>query len=93
MKKSVIFSVFALFVLLIGGCLTALANEPQGRITAKGTVVDSDNLPVVGAYVVEKGNDRNGAVTDADGRFSIIVILRFGQTLSQVLQPIHLSSV
>lgn len=73
MKKSFIFSVFALFALLIGGCLTALANEPQGRITAKGTVVDSDNLPVVGAYVVEKGNDRNVAVTDADGRFSIIV--------------------
>lgn len=73
MKKSFIFSVCVLLSLALGGCLTALANEPQGRITAKGTVVDSDNLPVVGAYVVEKGNDRNVAVTDADGRFSIIV--------------------
>lgn len=82
MKKSVIFSVFALFVLLIGGCLTALANEPQGRITAKGTVVDSDNLPVVGAYVVEKGNDRNVAVTDADGRFSIIVAEKASLSIS-----------
>ena len=82
MKKSVIISVFALFVLFIGGCLTASANEPQGRITAKGTVVDSDNLPVVGAYVVEKGNDRNVAVTDANGRFSIIVADKASVTIS-----------
>ena len=73
MKKSTLFSAFAILALLIAGCLTALAGEPQNRITAKGTVVDSDNLPVVGAYVVEKGNDRNVAVTDASGRFSIIV--------------------
>ncbi|MCR5547585.1 MAG: TonB-dependent receptor [Bacteroidales bacterium] len=53
--------------------MAAFAAEPQGRITVKGTVVDADNLPVAGAYVVEKGNDRNGTVTDLDGNFSIIV--------------------
>ncbi len=37
----------------------------------KGTVTDSNNEPIIGASVVEKGNTKNGAVTDLDGNFSL----------------------
>lgn len=73
MKKSVLFWSMLLFGLFVAGCLTGYAAEPQGKITAKGTVLDADRAPVVGAYVVEKGNDRNVAVTDGSGRFSLVV--------------------
>lgn len=73
MKKICIFLSMMALCFFVAGNLTGLAAEPQGRITAKGSVIDSDNLPVIGAYIVEKGNDRNVAVTDADGNFSIIV--------------------
>ena len=73
MKKICIFLSMMALCFFMAGNLTGLAAEPQGRITAKGTVIDSDNLPVIGAYIVEKGNDRNVAVTDANGNFSIIV--------------------
>ncbi len=73
MKKICIFLCLMAFGVFMAGSLTGLAAEPQNRITVKGTVIDSDNLPVIAAYVVEKGNDRNGTVTDANGNFSIIV--------------------
>ncbi len=37
----------------------------------KGTVTDSNNEPIIGASVVEKGNTKNGTVTDLDGKFSL----------------------
>lgn len=37
-----------------------------------GHVVDADG-PIIGASVVEKGNPKNGAVTDLDGNFSLNV--------------------
>lgn len=37
----------------------------------QGTVIGSDNEPVIGATVVEKGNKANGTVTDIDGKFSL----------------------
>lgn len=73
MKKICIFLSMMAICFFMAGNLTGLAAEPQGRITAKGTVIDTDNLPVIGAYIVEKGNDRNVTVTDASGKFSIIV--------------------
>lgn len=59
-------------VLIVWGCICAFA-APQARLTVRGKVSDTDNLPVAGAYVVEKGNDRNGVMVDVDGNFSIIV--------------------
>ena len=71
MKKiNVIFSLLCLAILQLAVGFDAYA---QGKITAKGTVIDADAVPVVGAYVVEKGNSHNGTVTDADGHFSINV--------------------
>ena len=70
-----------LFLALLLACgmpITAYANpEPQasqqtvGTIT--GTVVDENGDPVIGASVFEKGNARNGAATDVDGKFSVKV--------------------
>lgn len=37
----------------------------------KGTVLDSNNEPVIGASVIEKGNPKNGTVTDLDGNFTL----------------------
>ena len=54
-------------------------NAEQYRIT--GTVVDENNEPVIGAWVFQKSNPKNDAVTDLDGNFSIEVekgtILKF----------------
>ena len=54
-------------------------NAEQYRIT--GTVVDENNEPAIGAWVVQKSNPKSGVVTDFDGNFSIEVekgaILKF----------------
>lgn len=43
----------------------------MAQTVVKGTVTDSNNEPIIGASVVEKGNTRNGTVTDLDGKFSL----------------------
>jgi len=42
----------------------------QDDLTVKGRVVDSNMIPVSGAYIVVKGT-KNGTVTDENGNFSI----------------------
>ena len=37
----------------------------------KGTVVDENGLPVIGANVLVKGNKTNGTITDMNGNFSL----------------------
>lgn len=59
---------FCLFLLLI--CLTSHAQ--QGNII-KGTVVDDNGDPVIGASVMVKGNSTTGTITDFDGVFSLNV--------------------
>lgn len=56
-----------LFMLLM--CTTSWA---QG-IAVKGTVVDSNGDPLIGASVVIKGNTSIGTITDFDGNFSLHV--------------------
>ena len=59
---------FSLFVVAVccmaGGCEL----YAQSGVRVSGTVVDVDNVPLVGVVVIEKGLS-NGTVTDADGRF------------------------
>ena len=54
----------------------AAAPEPQsqsqGVVTIKGTVLDENNEPVIGASVTPKGQTR-GVATDAFGNFTIAV--------------------
>lgn len=50
------------------GCLFA-----QDTRTVKGVVISSeDNLPVIGAAVMEKGT-KNATMTDIDGKFTLKV--------------------
>ena len=43
-------------------------------LSASGTVLSaSDNFPVIGATVVEDGNNTNGTITDIDGNFTLTV--------------------
>ena len=55
-------------LLLVVGALPAGAQSQE----VTGTVVDETGAPVAGAYVLVKGETR-GALTDADGRFTIKV--------------------
>lgn len=50
--------------------LMAQAVQQAKKVT--GHIVDSEG-PVIGASVVEKGNPKNGAVTDLDGNFTLNV--------------------
>lgn len=40
-------------------------------VEIKGRVLDTNNEPVIGATILEKGNPSNGTVTDFDGNFSL----------------------
>ena len=39
----------------------------------KGTILDEEGIPVIGATVVEKGNTGNGTATNFDGEFNLTV--------------------
>ena len=56
-------------------CLVTTMVMAPGSVLAqnvvKGTVLDSNNEPVIGASVIEKGNPKNGTVTDLDGNFTL----------------------
>lgn len=41
------------------------------NITVSGTVIDTDNVPVIGATVVLQDDASHGSVTDIDGNYSI----------------------
>lgn len=61
---------------LCGVNLAQAAPEPQSQSQTagviRGTVLDENNEPVIGASVVQKGT-KNAAATDVDGHFSIKV--------------------
>lgn len=56
-------------------CMLALVLLMSSAVRAQvtGQVFDSNNEPVIGATVVEKGNTKNAAITDFDGNFKIKV--------------------
>lgn len=43
------------------------------QITVKGVVKDSNNEPLIGAFIIEQGNSSNGVVAGMDGDFTIKV--------------------
>ena len=51
----------------------SVASWAQEAVTVKGTVIDSEDNPVVGATVVIKGTTE-GTITDIDGNYSISVL-------------------
>ncbi|MGN1211131.1 MAG: TonB-dependent receptor plug domain-containing protein, partial [Candidatus Cryptobacteroides sp.] len=55
--------------LFILACLNLSA---QGRLSANGTVIDENKIPMIGVSVIEKGT-QNGIMTDIDGKWSLEV--------------------
>ena len=77
MKKALLIGTALLT--LCGAKASAVARpeaEPQTAeapedYTVRGTVVDQNGEPVIGATVKEKGNERNGAIANANGVFTL----------------------
>ena len=42
------------------------------KVSFKGTVVDAHGEPVIGASVLVKGSGSNGAITDLDGKYTVV---------------------
>ena len=61
-----------LFSVLAGLVLGASALLAQNTITVRGTILDAEKQPVIGAGVMQSGTT-NGASTDLDGHFTITV--------------------
>ncbi len=81
----------ACLVLACGGALPTLAasetlsspkveNVQQNEVTVKGVVKDANGEAIIGASVIEKGNAKNGTVTDLDGTYTLKV--KRGATLT-----------
>ena len=51
--------------------ITSVAVVQQSKVTVKGVVKDANGEPIIGANVVEKGNTKNGTVTDINGRYTL----------------------
>lgn len=74
----------ACLVFACGGALPTLAasetssspkveNVQQNEVTVKGVVKDANGEAIIGASVIEKGNAKNGTVTDIDGNYTLKV--------------------
>lgn len=59
-------------------CNSLLMAQSTG-FTVKGVIVDSSELPVIGAAVYEEGPNQVGVVTDVDGKFELRVSNRNAQ--------------
>lgn len=76
MKKT-----FLIALLFVIACITAQAQDLQ----VSGTVISkTDGEPIIGASVVEVGNNINGTITDIDGNFSLSVKKGAQLTISYV---------
>ena len=64
MKRKFFLALFSLI------CIVMHAQD----LVVQGTVLSAvDNFPVIGATVVEEGNNTNGTITDLDGKFTLSV--------------------
>jgi len=90
MKNTVKFkgsSFFLLFMLLY-----SMTTWAQTGIAVRGTVMDENNEPIIGANVTVKGNNSIGTITDIDGNFrlnvpnekSVLVFSFIGMTPQEV---------
>ena len=59
-------------------------NLSAQNITVTGNVKDSMGEPIIGASVVEKGNNSIGTVTDLDGDFTLNVSAKSSLIISYI---------
>ena len=57
-------------LLMLAALFISVASFAQ---SIKGTVIDENGDPVIGATVAEKANPKNGTITDLDGNFTVNV--------------------
>ena len=69
--KSFLKSIKIFAILVLAGLSASYAFAQTRAIS--GTVVDSQNVPVIGASVMVVGQSTVGTVTDLDGKFSLNV--------------------
>ena len=65
-RKSFVMTLMLAFFLILPSTIKA-------QVEVSGTVIDSQNEPIIGATVIEKGNPKNATVTDFDGNFKFKV--------------------
>ena len=53
--------------------LALLPAAALAQVQVTGTVYDSQNEPIIGATIIEKGNAKNAAISDIDGNFKLKV--------------------
>lgn len=58
-------------LLFLSFCFVSIGVAFGQNITVKGTVLDENNAPVMGATVRLKNDATKGAITDVDGRFTL----------------------
>lgn len=51
----------------------AIERMQQSNVKITGTVIDHENIPIIGANVTVKGNSTIGTITDIDGQFTLDV--------------------
>ena len=73
-KKTKIYPWKMYFHVLLGMffLLPALLNAQNATVKVSGIVTDTNNEPLIGVSVAEKGTT-NGAITDVDGKYSLTV--------------------
>ena len=72
MKRNQFLKSIKIFAILVLAGLSSSSAFAQTR-SISGTVVDSQNVPVIGASVMVVGQSNVGTITDLDGRFSLNV--------------------
>ena len=81
MKKETMKFLCRLLLMIIIGSATVQAQNKK----ISGTILSkTDNFPVIGATVVEKGNPTNGVISNLDGEFTISVAPNAELTFSYV---------
>ncbi|MDR0939366.1 MAG: TonB-dependent receptor [Mediterranea sp.] len=74
MKKRILERLGMRIVLVFCLCSLATVNlRAQQPVMVKGTVVDSNGEPLIGATVNLKGNSSRGTITDTNGQFALSV--------------------
>ena len=86
-KKTKIYPWKMYFHVLLGMffLLPALLNAQNTTIKVSGIVTDTNNEPLIGVSVAEKGTT-NGAITDVDGKYSLTVRPKYPTLLLHQLQ-------
>ncbi|SBV97221.1 TonB-dependent receptor [uncultured Dysgonomonas sp.] len=82
-RKQTRIKVYLIWMIVLGGVFLATDLPAQNKKSPNiqqdnkhkisGIIKDSEGIPLIGVAVVEKGNLKNGTVTDIEGKFDLII--------------------